>query len=145
VHSIVEANLFIICTALPTLKKFLKHIAPNLLGESNYGRSSKATNDPAGGARKSLRTIGTNPTSAVSKRNHYSQFDIAEDDSTNGQAGGIIMSDYLASAAVGEESSSQWNGEERVWEDDGSEKAIVKDDVRILRTDTITVEYHSSH
>ncbi|KAI9172755.1 integral membrane protein [Paramyrothecium foliicola] len=142
---IVEANLFIVCAALPTLRKFFKHIAPNLIGESRYGRSSKATNDVAGtGPQMGLRTIGTKTTSGLSKRNHYSQFDDADDGSNLGPSECIIMSDFTSSPKTVEETTSQWNGEERVWEDDGSEKAIVKDNVRILRTDTVTVEYHKN-
>lgn len=145
IDSIVEANLFIVCAALPTLRKFFKHIAPNLIGESRYGRSSKATNNVAStGPQKALRTIGSKTTSALSKRNQYSQFDDADDGSNHGPNECIIMSDYASSPKVADGGMSQWNGEERIWADDGSEKAIVKDNVRILRTDTVTVEYHKS-
>nr|XP_036584369.1 uncharacterized protein CTRU02_05444 [Colletotrichum truncatum]KAF6793887.1 hypothetical protein CTRU02_05444 [Colletotrichum truncatum] len=43
---IIEANLLIICAAFPTLKKFIRHVAPKFLGESTYGRE---TNQAVGG------------------------------------------------------------------------------------------------
>lgn len=36
-YSIVEANLVIICGSLPTLRKFFRHVAPKIIGESTYG------------------------------------------------------------------------------------------------------------
>ncbi|KAH8661044.1 hypothetical protein BGZ61DRAFT_464570 [Ilyonectria robusta] len=151
---IVEANLLIVCAALPTLRKFLKHVAPKLIGESAYARGTKPTGDSAGtGPPSGLRTIGMISTSKASKmkRSQYSQFDTEDDGPSpdQRQSDSYIMSTYPAtsypSAAMTTEASSRWNGEEGVWGDDGSEKAIVKDNMAvILQTKTVTVEYSNS-
>ncbi|KAL0929829.1 uncharacterized protein CTRU02_215259 [Colletotrichum truncatum] len=54
---IIEANLLIICAAFPTLKKFIRHIAPKLLGESSYGRG---TEQAVSGGVANRGTNGTN-------------------------------------------------------------------------------------
>lgn len=38
--SFVEANLFIICGSLPTIRKFFKHFAPKLVGSSSLSHGS---------------------------------------------------------------------------------------------------------
>jgi hypothetical protein len=40
-HSFVEANLLIMCCCLSTLRRFFKHFAPRLIGESSSGGASK--------------------------------------------------------------------------------------------------------
>jgi hypothetical protein len=53
IWSFVEANLFVICGSMPTLRKFFKHFAPRLMGSStnpsynpsygaNYARSQQS-------------------------------------------------------------------------------------------------------
>jgi hypothetical protein len=54
---IIEANLMIICAALPTLRKFFQHAAPRSLVESWYG-SSKSTDATASFQKPSVVTIG---------------------------------------------------------------------------------------
>lgn len=144
--SIVEANLFIMCAALPTLRKFLKHFAPKLIGES-YGGSSKATGpaNGTGGINSGLRTIGgTGGNATRTKRSQYSQFDDGEGSDT---AGGFILQPYpegsSTSAAVASESTSRWqDSDDGVWPDNDSEKAIVKNESGIIvQTKSVTVEY----
>jgi hypothetical protein len=51
---IVEANLFIVCCCLPTLRRFFRHVAPRFIGE-NSESSNKVTSGHNGG----LRTWGS--------------------------------------------------------------------------------------
>lgn len=43
VSSVVEANLFIVCCCLPTLRRFFRHVAPHVIGESSGGSSGKGS------------------------------------------------------------------------------------------------------
>lgn len=54
---IIESNLFVICCCLPTLRRFLKHVAPRLIGES---RSSE--NKDSSDRNHGLRTWGSENT-----------------------------------------------------------------------------------
>lgn len=71
---VVEANLIIICGMLPTLRKFCRHVAPKLVGESYGSRGSgksgsrRLTNTPA------VMTFGSAPSSGRGHRG-YAQFD----------------------------------------------------------------------
>ena len=75
---IVEANLIIICGTLPTLRIFLNHVAPKILGESRSatGRRDESDNKGAGsgGMRYALRTFG----SSQPKRRHFDTIDEIE-------------------------------------------------------------------
>lgn len=53
--STVEANLVIICVTLPTMRRFLRHVAPKLIGESGRGHPSR---DPTTDG-SALQTIGS--------------------------------------------------------------------------------------
>lgn len=80
---VIEANLIIICGMLPTLRKFFRHVAPKIIGESTYarGQSSKS----GGGHYKSsnssppLVTFGSIPSSYQGGHGHhhrgYAKFD----------------------------------------------------------------------
>lgn len=48
---VVESNLIIICGTLPTLRKFVRHVAPKLIGEgsSSYAQHGQASNSFGGG------------------------------------------------------------------------------------------------
>ncbi|KAK8064330.1 hypothetical protein PG994_006968 [Apiospora phragmitis] len=63
--AIIEANLIIICGSTPTLRRFFRHVAPTLIGDSSSrGKSSKEghQHDPA------LVTLGQ-----ISNRRDYAQ------------------------------------------------------------------------
>ncbi|VUC33090.1 unnamed protein product [Clonostachys rosea] len=56
---IIEANLFVMCAALPTLRKFFQHTTPKYILSSLYGSSkSKSTNQGSSSQRPTLVTIG---------------------------------------------------------------------------------------
>ncbi|CAN9393461.1 unnamed protein product [Alternaria alternata] len=57
IENIIESNLFVICCCLPTLRRFLKHVAPRLIGES---RSSE--NKDSSDRNHGLRTWGSENT-----------------------------------------------------------------------------------
>ncbi|KAF5024552.1 hypothetical protein F66182_3315 [Fusarium sp. NRRL 66182] len=52
---IIEANLLIMCGSLPTLRVFLKHVAPRVLGDRSSKKSSKPN---SGSASFGLHTFG---------------------------------------------------------------------------------------
>ncbi|KAM5344366.1 hypothetical protein ACJ41O_012903 [Fusarium nematophilum] len=52
---IIEANLLIMCGSLPTLRVFLKHVAPRVLGDRSTQKSSE---QQSGSASYGLRTFG---------------------------------------------------------------------------------------
>ncbi|KAJ4195477.1 hypothetical protein NW759_016457 [Fusarium solani] len=52
---IIEANLLIMCGSLPTLRVFLKHVAPRVLGDRSTQKSSE---QQSGSASFGLRTFG---------------------------------------------------------------------------------------
>lgn len=145
---IVEANLFIICAALPTLRKFLKHFAPKLVGES-YGAGTKGTGyaTGTGGGTSGLRTIGGGAGVSGSRSRHgeYARFD--------GDVGPKVrrhtevydmqpLPETTFPSGVIATRSKWTDNDDGVWPDDDSEKAIVKKDGgMIVQTKTITVEY----
>ena len=49
----IEANLVIICCSLPTLRLFIRHFAPRLIGEYSLGRS-KPSYGPSGAGSNAL-------------------------------------------------------------------------------------------
>ncbi|CAG9946703.1 unnamed protein product [Clonostachys rosea f. rosea IK726] len=56
---VIEANLFVMCAALPTLRKFFQHATPKYILDSLYGSSkSKSTNQGSSSQRPTLVTIG---------------------------------------------------------------------------------------
>ncbi|EOA90941.1 uncharacterized protein SETTUDRAFT_102236 [Exserohilum turcica Et28A] len=52
---IVEANLFVICCCLPTLRRFFRHVAPRLIGEG----SRQSSGEDSSGRNRGLRSWGT--------------------------------------------------------------------------------------
>lgn len=55
IYSIVEANLFVICCCLPTLRRFFRHVAPRLIGEG----SRQSSGEDSSGRNRGLRSWGT--------------------------------------------------------------------------------------
>ncbi|KAH6956796.1 hypothetical protein DER45DRAFT_595518 [Fusarium avenaceum] len=141
---IVEANLIITCATMPTLRKFFKHVAPKLIGESRYGsktgKSGKSSKygKPDTGSKPSSR--GIVPGSQHRRnRTKYSQFDEEEQ---------MPMPDEFALApikGVGHNNTVVGHSDEHVlgWMDSDSEKGIVEGTIKpaIVQTKTVTVEY----
>lgn len=79
---VVEANLIIICGMLPTLRKFVRHVAPKIIGESTYGGHSNRS----GGANKfsnsspPILTFGSAPSPHKSGNRGYAKFDRGQDE-----------------------------------------------------------------
>ncbi|CAG9988282.1 unnamed protein product [Clonostachys byssicola] len=72
VWTFVEANLFIICGSMPTLRKFFKHLMPRLMGSS--GQSSGYRNPASPGPSNTLQSGGNVISRLRHKRKSYAQF-----------------------------------------------------------------------
>ncbi|KAH8178914.1 integral membrane protein [Sarocladium implicatum] len=159
---IVEANLLIICAALPTVRKFFRHVAPRFIGEySRNGTTSRSRTNAKSGlsALKSGNIVtiggsgsggGGNNSSHASRRDRhqYSQFD----DDVNSNSAGSVEEIALVSAGKGFHREQRVSGgrtqREEVgvahggWVDSDSDKAIVMSPKgSIVQTTSITVEY----
>ncbi|KAK8075885.1 hypothetical protein PG997_010548 [Apiospora hydei] len=118
--AIIEANLIIVCGSAPTLRRFFRHVAPSLIGDSaSRGKSSKETyqHDPA------LVTFGQ-----ISNRRNYARF--GEDNEMDGIGNSIKID--ARRRDVGDNRSL---GVADLSNDARSDRAII--------TDTVTVEYDS--
>ncbi|KAH6974239.1 hypothetical protein BKA56DRAFT_645444 [Ilyonectria sp. MPI-CAGE-AT-0026] len=117
VWTFVEANLFVICGSMPTLRKFFKHLMPRIMGGSS-GASGYA------GSYGPKQHSGT--LSRVRKpRNQYSQF--PEEDGTEMQRFSDDNKDPTMTVHVS-------GSGEAVQRDDHSDRAI-------LRTQSFSVQY----
>ncbi|KAF6825094.1 integral membrane protein [Colletotrichum plurivorum] len=130
---IVEANLLVICAALPTLRRFLLHVAPRLIGASP--RAPRDVAKKSGGSSKaSRRTVGT--LSGTQNRNDYMQFD----------SDSVAFAETFVMARIGESSNTvieTANNQEVARSDPELGKAIISGNM-IVQTKTVTVEYSSN-
>ncbi|KAL2883226.1 hypothetical protein SGCOL_001417 [Colletotrichum sp. CLE4] len=124
---IVEANLVVICASLPTLRKFFRHVAPKIIGESTYGKGKTV----GGGGSKAMSRMTIGGTNGTRNRAEYSQFDR----DNNGEA--FVMASMGRNKPV---TIATGNSENDPTKDDSSEKAIMRGN-NIVQTKTITVEY----
>ncbi|PKS12463.1 hypothetical protein jhhlp_000669, partial [Lomentospora prolificans] len=132
---LVEGNLLIMCAALPTFRKFLRHVAPRLIGESTYGKSR--TSGHASGRTGTTGPIGHSRYAFGSRlasqsrdpNDGYARF------KTNGEA--FVMTNVEG----GRVKTKGDSGKGVLWNDDDSEKAIVAGSRDIIQTTTIAVEY----
>lgn len=119
-NSMLECNLTIICGTVPTLKRFLKHVFPKLLG-SSWSSDRKSSKTPALKPYP-FRTIGG------SYRNRYAQFGGSDGDLEmavwEGDRGGTKGAG-VSTVVMGPEDPKT--------EDDNSDRAIVM-------TKTVVVE-----
>lgn len=143
-HSFVEANLFVICGSMPTLRKFFKHFLPRLMGTSGHGGSSFTPYGNGGGGTSATLNPQHGTISRMRTKNrHYSQF--ASD--ANGSNDNISEEDVMemerfsgekkptaigAGATVTIGTVNPGDGDAQ--RDDHSERAI-------LQTTSFTVEY----
>ncbi|KAJ4327041.1 hypothetical protein N0V84_002540 [Fusarium piperis] len=133
---IVEANLIITCASMPTLRKFFKHVAPKLIGESRYGSKTGKSGKSGDNSKPPTRTLV--PTSQSRRDRHqYSQFD-AE--------GGQRPEEFVLGPIKGraDPKVTAGHGDDHVgWGDSDSEKGMVVGTSKpaIVQTKTVTVEY----
>jgi len=111
-RSCVEANLVIICSSLPTLRLFFRHVAPRFIGEHGGGNSNSQSwrNHPG------LQTI-SNKRKNLSSNLTYGRMGDGDDD--------LEMNTTWVVSQKRDESADN---------DESSEKAI-------LQTKTTTLEY----
>jgi len=126
VWTFVEANLFVICGSMPTLRKFFKHVAPRFMGGSSNQSypypNSYAPNRSAGNAMSRARKTRGQYTN-FDDENEMQTFQDPDTSSQDGNAGKVVgAATVTVDAANGNEGDSH------------SEKAI-------LQTTTYTVQY----
>ncbi|KAF7563381.1 hypothetical protein G7046_g711 [Stylonectria norvegica] len=115
-NSFVEANLFVICGSMPTLRKFFKHFVPRLVGSSGG----------SGGYNTSYGQQQSGTLSRVRKpRSQYAPF--PEDD-------GLELERFSTEVKESNVAAVDTSGAGSEQRDDHSERAI-------LRTQTFTVQY----
>ncbi|WQF84422.1 hypothetical protein CDEST_09436 [Colletotrichum destructivum] len=127
---IVEANLIVICAALPTLRKFFRHVAPKIIGESTYGKGTKTM---GGNGSKTVSRLTIGGTNGTRNRAEYSQFDLDNSAET------FAMASVATPSKQGAVSTGVCEGD-TTWDDDSSEKTIIRGK-NIVQTKTVTVEY----
>ncbi|KAI8653867.1 hypothetical protein NCS56_01342000 [Fusarium sp. Ph1] len=119
IWTFIEANLFVICGSMPTLRKFFKHFMPRIVGSSgasHYGTTSYGQHQQS------------NTLSRVRKgRSQYAQF--PEDNATELERFSDDDNKNGGTVVVGNASTEGLR-------DDHSERAI-------LQTQTFTVQYSS--
>ncbi|KAJ4263056.1 hypothetical protein NW762_006669 [Fusarium torreyae] len=125
-----EANLSIICATLTTVKPFIKHISPRILGTSNLGsKSGLQFSNPS-----APPTIGGIPTGGKVRHDHYERFDDGPmyplQTVTKAEASRAIDGRHGRSKSNGLTRQISGNSQG----DSGSEKAIIQ-------THTTTVSY----
>ena len=124
--SFVEANLFIICGSLPTLRRFCRHTMPRLFCDSQSGGS--ANTGPASGNSGDL-------VRARRSRNQYEKFsDGTELYAMSGRTRNPNDRQMTVEVATGRASGDV--------DDDRSDKAIIDNPgSKIVQTKTVTVQY----
>ncbi|KAF6806675.1 integral membrane protein [Colletotrichum sojae] len=130
---IVEANLLVICAALPTLRRFLLHVAPRLIGATPRARRDVAKKS-GGSSKGSRRTVAAS--TGTQNRNDYVQFD----------SDSIAFAETFVMARIGESSNTAIetaDNQEMGRSDPELGKAIVSGNM-IVQTKTVTVEYSSN-
>ncbi|KAM5357849.1 hypothetical protein ACJZ2D_015859 [Fusarium nematophilum] len=131
VWGIVELNLIITCASVPTLKKFLRHVAPKIIGESRYGSKTRTNEHSEPPSRVIV------PSSQSRRdRNNYSRFDPEEETANDA---------YIMGHITGRQDVEVTGGhrEDHVgWGDtDDSEAEIVNTSPNeVLKTTTVSVE-----
>jgi hypothetical protein len=120
----IEANLLIICASLPTLRQFIRTIAPSLLTSADNSKYFKGSGS---GSRGPIRTIGE-----ISSRDKRAR------DRTPYDYDGDIMMETLVGAEV-EEGSQRKSG------DGGSGRGAQDDRGGITKTRTAEVTSYSMH
>lgn len=139
-NSLVESNLLVICGSIPTLRRFLNHVAPKIMGSSQRGSKS----DPNAPRTKTH-------TSAPKRRNQYytrfgsdreeeelefqilSQMGAKKHNSSDGGSNTVVRGVGTTTIEASVPSNSNWDDRPR-GEDDDSEKAI-------MQTKTVTIKY----
>ncbi|KAF5657790.1 integral membrane protein [Fusarium heterosporum] len=121
---IVESNLIITCATMPTLRKFFKHVAPKLIGESRYGsktgKSGKSSKygQPDSSSKPSVLVSASQ---SRRKRTQYSQFD----DEENGMPDEFTLAPIKGMGHNATTSVGHIDENVTGWQDNDSERGIV--------------------
>lgn len=129
---LAETNLSCICGTLPTIKPFLNHIAPRILGSTR--NNSKYPAQSGGLSTGGPATFGGTGGEANSKnRNRADKYERFSDDI-------MYPLETVVAVGVGERPSS--DSIQLARSDSGSDKAIVPNN-NIMQTKTATVSYEN--
>ncbi|KAF7554825.1 hypothetical protein G7046_g6707 [Stylonectria norvegica] len=129
VWSFVEVNLFIICSSLPTFRKFLKRFAPKWMGSSAASRPSKSSAYDLSQNKQHLQQHR-------GQRTGYSQFDAVEMQNFSNK-NSRIQTTVLGSGGSLTDEDREARAANR---DDTSEEAIL-DETSIAYTRTFDIKY----
>ncbi|KPM38554.1 hypothetical protein AK830_g7999 [Neonectria ditissima] len=124
---IIEANLLIMCGSLPTLRVFLRNVAPKVLGESNV--ASLSSEQKSGSRSYGLRTFGG---SNYPRRNFGTLVELEHDNHYHRESlrpDSLVKNDVNIQGGRSDESLERNNSGETDSEDG------------ILQTRTTTVQY----
>ena len=125
----MEANLFIICGSMPTLRKFFKHFAPKLMGTSRNG--SRTGTSHTYGPGSTARRTGPNTTLRSARKSQHPYLNFSDEERGSDEH---EMNDFSAGHS-GEPITTVGVANGDPQRDDHSEKAI-------LQTKSFTVQYH---
>jgi hypothetical protein len=134
VYSLIEANLVIITGCLPAMRRFLRHVAPQLMGESSSrsrGRSHKqsSVHDTVSTQPTQLQTIGSKATKKSYKRMEDDHVSVSSDEMTT--AGWRGEQDYEREVIAG----AGWQGDQ-----DSEHGIVVPAELgQIVKTETVVV------
>lgn len=149
IWSFVEANLFIICGSMPTLRKFFKHFAPKLIGSYGYGTSSHPQGRSGTYGKQSQGYAKKSQLSRPSEYNRFGGGRDKHDTDDDLELGAVVDSSGNRRTTAGATAVLQVHGgakggragadgvvvDASQFRDDGSDKAI-------LTTRTVVVEYN---
>jgi hypothetical protein len=122
------------CGSLPTLRVFIKHVAPSLIGEKT-SKNGSGGNQPSSTGSFGLRTFGAGGGS--NRRKFDTLAELEDDDHWQHPefSGSETNKNEVTVHAGGEAKNGSWVNAHLVKEDDGaSEEAILR-----TRTTTVTV------
>jgi hypothetical protein len=133
-YSLIEANLVIITGCLPAMRRFLRHVAPQLMGESSSrsrGRSHKRSSvqDTVSTQPTQLQTIGSKATKKSYKRMEDDHVSISSDGMT--AAGWHGEQDYERQVTAG----AAWQGDQ----DSGHGTVVPAELGQIVKTESFVI------
>lgn len=137
----IEANLFVICGSMPTLRRFVKHVAPKLLGDSRGTQQQSAEHERARSSFTPAKSRSSKSKSSKSASSHagqhYSAYNRLEEHDM------YSLTTFLRNEPHTSATGTVEAGLKTRDDDEGSEKAIIQDTANIVQTKTFSVQFDS--